>query len=176
MAKSRKKKKSNAALTYNVRNYFDSGRVVKLPLEPTYLAEIPAEDGQLIRLITITREHINGNKAYATFVIDASCSCIDTGYYDYNVADEIIDVVIKEYGLQVYDDYLALRDTIYAVYTNAKQLGNAKDPQLPFALKILEGDSGDAPKKRSLIKDWTSGKSAFDKRGESLNREKGKTS
>lgn len=154
MSKSRKKKKSITQLTYNVRDYFQSGKVRKLPLGPVFFSEIPTEDQEVIRMILITRQHVNGNKACTTFVIDHTCSLIDIGYYDYNLEMEVIEDIIKEFDLKPYDDYLALHDTILELYAIAKQQGDIKNPEFSIALKILEEDAPDCSKNRSLLKQW----------------------
>ncbi|HTN35820.1 MAG TPA: hypothetical protein VL053_02025 [Arachidicoccus sp.] len=180
MAKKENKKKQIPQIEHNKRSYFESGRVQKLPLGAMYMSQMEVEGREFIMFL-ITRDHINGNKAFSTFLLDPATGQLDSGLYDFNEHPDSIDAIVEEFDLEPFDDYATLHHTIYEAEENHRQEGYTRNPEFRFAMMIMESrkcpeplplaerpkhqrnpedDTDDIAEANSLLGNWISSKSS----------------
>lgn len=159
MAKTKKRKKqqklgASQQMVHDRKGYFESGRARKLSLGTMYMAKVPDKQCDTLYMIVITRQHVNGNSAVASFFIGASEEFLNCGFYDYNLEPELLEKFVNDFNLKPFDNYASLHHTIYEVNRISRQKGFEAGADLEVALMILEEESAAVPKKRSLLKTW----------------------
>jgi hypothetical protein len=148
MAKKKNKNKPAPVRPLKPETYFGSGQVRRLPFHEAWVNPNWRQLG--FATVLVARRHVNGNFAFAGFLIDVFCLGIKDTLFSANEPIKDYLRMIEIYGDVTAStlekiDYNAAHNFVFGALAYAEDLGFEPNPDFAYSQFILEEDTEDFP-------------------------------